>query len=117
MAIVASIGEVIAAYAFDLQLLTSSSSRHDAKTAEGKLVQVKLTGSDCIGIYDQPEHLIVLRLSKMKIGVVYNGPGEMAWNCCGRVQKNGQRSITLTKLRALDRDAVPKIEQVREFPL
>jgi hypothetical protein len=115
--LVGSIGEVVAAYAFELELLTSSSSVHDAKTADGRLVQIKLTAGNRIAMYNQPDHLIVLHLNKLKTELVYNGPGEPAWNRCGQVQKNGERSVGLTKLRELNRDALPKIEQVREFPI
>jgi hypothetical protein len=115
--LVGSIGEVIAAYAFDLKLLPSSSSIHDAKTTEGKLVQIKLTGGKSIGLYSEPDHLIVLQIAKMKVGLIYNGPGQAVWNCCNAPQKNGQRFIGIGKLRELDSVATPKIEQVREFPL
>jgi Family of unknown function (DUF6998) len=115
--LVGSIGEVIAAYAFDLKLLRSSNSVHDAETTDGKLVQIKLTGGKRVGLYSEPEHLIVLQLAEMKVKTIYNGPGGAVWKCCRAPQKNGQRFIQITKLREMDRAATPKIKQVREFPL
>lgn len=115
--LVGSIGEVIAAYAFDLKLLRSSNSVHDTEGADGKLVQIKLTGGKSVGLYNRPEYLIVLKLAELKVKAVYNGPGEIVWECCGNPQKNGQRFIRITKLRELDRRASPKIEQIRGFPL
>jgi hypothetical protein len=115
--LVGSIGEVIAAYAFDRKLLRSSNSVHDAQTADGKLVQIQLTGGKNVGLYNKPEHLIVLRLAEMKVKAIYNDPGEVVWKCCGNPQKNGQRFIRITKLEELDRTAFPKIKQIREFPL
>jgi hypothetical protein len=115
--LVGSIGEVIAAYAFDLKLLPSSSSVHDAKSTDGKLVQIKLTGGKSIGLYSEPEHLIILQMANMKIGLIYNGPGQAVWHSCNAIQKNGQRFIGIVKLRGLDLVATPKIEQIREFPL
>jgi len=97
--------------------LRSSSSIHDAEAADGRLVQIKLTGGSSVGIYSEPKHLIVLQLAEMKVSTIYNGPGELVWKCCGRPQKNGQRFVRVARLRELDRDATPKIKQVREFPL
>lgn len=115
--LVGSIGEVIAAYAFDLKLLRSSNAVHDAEGPDGELVQIKLTGGNSVGLYSEPKHLIVLQLSDMRFNTVYNGPGDVVWSCCGKPQKNGQRFVRITKLRKLDRTASPKIVQVREFPL
>ncbi len=33
---------------------------------------------------------------------VYNGPGAMVWEAAGKPMKNGQRQISLSKLRALN---------------
>ena len=115
--LVGSIGEVIAAYAYDLKLLRSSSSVHDAETEDGKLVQIKLTGGKSVGLYSEPENLIVLQLAEMKVRSIYNGTGSAVWKCCGPPQKNGQRFIRPAKRQELDRVATPKIRQVREFPL
>ena len=115
--LVGSIGEVVAAYAFGLKLLRSSSKDHDATSADGSLVQIKLTGGKSIGLYSEPEHLIVLQMANMEIRLIYNGPGQTVWNSCNAIQKNGQRFIGIVKLRGLDLVATPKIEQVRKFPL
>ncbi len=32
---------------------------------------------------------------------VFNGPGRLAWDHAGRMQKNGQRAISVSKLRSL----------------
>ena len=32
---------------------------------------------------------------------IYNGPGKLAWDHAGKMQKNGQRQITLSKLSDL----------------
>jgi len=117
--LVGSIGEVVAAYAFDLELLASGAETHDARAHDGTLVQIKLTGgSGGVGIYGKPDHLIVLQLSKMEIRLIYNGPGARVWEKCGKLQKNGQRRISLSNLQALEADASPethKICQKRKF--
>jgi hypothetical protein len=33
--------------------------------------------------------------------IIYDGPGEPAWAQSGRMQKNGQRSISVSALRRL----------------
>jgi hypothetical protein len=115
--LVGSIGEVVAAYAFGLQLLRSSSKDHDARSADGSLVQIKLTGgSKSVSLYSEPVHLIVLQLIDKRFQTVYNGPGSPVWAACGPIQKNGQRTVGLSVLRRLDTSAIPKIQQVRQYP-
>ncbi|WP_407664078.1 DUF6998 domain-containing protein [Microvirga alba] len=100
--LVGSIGEVIAAETFGLELFPMSERGHDARDQEGRLVQVKLTGGRSVSLYYTCERLIVLRMvSTAEAEVVYDGPGEPVWNACGPMQKNGQRPISITKLRSL----------------
>src|SRR5690348_11867403 len=52
---VGSIGEVVAAFIYGLDLFPCSSQGHDARAKCGAKVQVKLTaGTDAIGIYGEP---------------------------------------------------------------
>jgi hypothetical protein len=101
--LVGSIGEAVAAFVYDLELLCPSTECHDAKSRDGRLVQVKLTGgSSAISMYGEAHHLIVLQLSKRKEFIeIYNGPGTLPWQRAGKFQKNGQRSISLSRLREL----------------
>ncbi len=101
---VGSIGEAWAKWMFNLQLLRGSTERHDAKAKDGRLVQIKATQGNAVAIYDEPQHLVVLKLSrKGTADVIYNGPGGPAWRRAGAKQKNGQRRISLATLRTLDR--------------
>ena len=90
--LVGSIGEVIAAYMFRLELLENSTETHDAEAKNGKPVQIKFTqGNKKVGISSEPNHLIVLRLTpEQDLEIVYNGPGEKPWENAGELQKNGQ---------------------------
>jgi hypothetical protein len=116
--LVGSIGEVVAAYAFNLTLLPSSNATHDAKSPDGRLVQIKLTGGKAgVSLYSEPQHLIVLQLIRNSFATVYNGRGSIAWEKCGPPQKNGQRTIALTTLRKLDSTESEKLVQVNQFPL
>jgi hypothetical protein len=115
--LVGSIGEVVAAYAFNLTLLPASNATHDAKAHDGTLVQIKLTGGvGRVSLYGEPQHLIVLQLRNGKFGTAYNGSGSEVWRNCRPPAKNGQRTITLSKLRILNADSSRKLEQFNEFP-
>jgi hypothetical protein len=112
-----SIGEVLAAFAFDLRLDPPSKKGHDARTKDGKRVQIKLTAVDSsISLNDEPDFLIALQLSDERLDDVYNGPGAIVWKNCGKRQKNNQCSITLRKLRRLNETVTNPIRLMRAFP-
>ena len=99
--LVGSLGEVIAAHDYGLELLEASAETHDARK-DGKLIQIKATQGKSVAFYGKPDHLLVLKLRKDgSTEEVYNGPGALAWNNTGKPQKNRQRSITLSKLHTL----------------
>jgi hypothetical protein len=101
--LVGSVGEVIAAAIFDLELLVGSTESHDARASDGRLVQIKLTQSVAIGLRSCPQHLLVLAMNEHgRFSIPYNGPGQPAWEIAGRPQKNGQRQVTLPRLRRID---------------
>lgn len=98
---VGSIGEVVAAAELGLTLYSMSREGHDAFDADGD-VQIKLTGTKAVSMYGESARLVVLRIvSPIEAEVVYDGDGRLAWNAANAMAKNGQRRITLTKLRAL----------------
>lgn len=118
--LVGSIGEVAAAYIFDLDLNPASTMGHDARSRCGRNVEIKLTQGRSVAIRHEPEHLIVLhRPIGGPIRVVFNGPGALAWNAAGKMQKNGQRPISLSRLTEISKDVTPdqRLPEVRELPL
>lgn len=118
--LVGSIGEVVAAFLFDLVLFPASSQGHDATASDGRLVQIKLTQGTQVGIRSCPQHLLVLKMdSNGRFSVAYNGPGEPAWNSGGPVQKNGQKPLSLAKLRLLNTTvaASAKVALVRSWSM
>ena len=115
--LVGSIGEVVAAYAFNLTLLPASNATHDATAPDGTRVQIKLTGGNgSVSLYSEPEHLIVLQLRNGEFGTVYNGIGSDVWQNCRSRASNGQRAISLSRLRTLNADSNRKVKQFNEFP-
>ena len=113
--LVGSIGEVLASYHYGLELLPASAETHDAKAPNGTLVQVKATQGRSVGIRSEPQHLIVIRiLPDGRAEEAYNGPGKLVWDNAGRMQKNGQRPISLSKLTHLaqtvsEEDRIPRV--------
>jgi len=100
--LVGSIGEVLAAHHYGLELLPNSYQNHDAKTKDGQFVQIKSTQRSSVALRDKPENLLVLFLKQDgSFEEVYSGPGKAPWEKAGKMQKNGQRPINLTKLRAI----------------
>lgn len=113
--LVGSIGEVIVAEHYGLELLPSSTEIHDAVSAEGKLVQIKATQINRISISSSPDYAIVIKMnSDGSWTETFNGPGVIIWENAGKMQKNGQRTVSLAKLSALmndveEKDMIPRI--------
>jgi predicted enzyme related to lactoylglutathione lyase len=103
--LVGSIGEVYAAHRYALTLLPASTMGRDAIAPDGRDVEIKATQGTSIGLRHEPRHLLVLRLTREGEAIeVYNGPGAPVWQAAGAMQRNGQRSVSLSRLRALMQD-------------
>ena len=99
--LVGSIGEVVAAQALGLTLHPASYPGHDAFDANGD-VQIKMTGGKQVALYATCDRLVVLRVvSPDEAEIVYDGPGEPAWVGAGKLGKNGQRVVSLHRLKAI----------------
>jgi hypothetical protein len=121
--LVGSLGESLAAYMFGLTLATASTTAHDAIDAGGVRVEIKATQRRTVALSasaspSPSERLVVLRLnSHGPPEVVYNGPADRVWSVAGPAQKNGQRTISLTRLRQLnaevaDHHRLPVVRQL-----
>ena len=113
--LIGSIGEVIVKEAFDLDLEKSSTPVIDAKTKDGKTVQIKTTTTNRVAFSvhkdtnEIPHYVIVIRIEKEgeKSGnpeLIYNGLGEVVFEELRKrsPQKNGQIQISLSTLRKLN---------------
>lgn len=99
---VGSIGEVLVAEYFDLELLPCSFKGHDAKDKQGRYVEIKATQGEAISLRSEPDRLIVIKLLKDgSFEKFYDGDGKIVWNSAGILQSNGQRRISLSKIRGL----------------
>lgn len=100
--LIGSIGEVLVAEKYGLQLLPNSTQTHDAITSDCRKVQIKATQINRIALSSEPECLIVIQVKRSgEWEEIYNGPGKLPWEQAGKMQKNGQRAISLAKLRQL----------------
>ena len=103
---------------FALKLLPASAPDHDAEASDGRKIQIKFTqGNRSVGLRAEPELLLVLRRTPDRcVDVVYNEPGRMPWSEPGKVQNNGQKSISLKRLRELDAQGLDQERLRRVVP-
>lgn len=102
--LVGSIGEVVAAEKLGLTLYPMSHAGHDAYDANGD-VQIKMTAGKMVSMYRESDRLVVLRVvSPEEAEIVYDGCGRRAWDAGGKKGKNGQKTISLSKLKSLKRE-------------
>ena len=79
--LVGSIGEVYAAEKYGLALLETGSEKHDARSADGRLIQIKITQTDRVSIYSEPDYLIVMKM-KNELGIPHvRVAGELDKKC------------------------------------
>ena len=116
--LVGSIGEVMAAYYYGIELYAASTEIHDGEV-DGKKVQIKISQQDNIVIPHEPDYLIVMYLRKNgDIFEVYNGPGKMAWDSASKRDSHNNRHMMVNKLMALDEtiQTEDRIKQIHYIP-
>ena len=100
--LVGSIGEAHAAEHYGLKLHPASCPGHDAEDTEGRQWQIKATGGSSIGIRSCPDWLLLLKLNRDgTLTEIYRGEGKPVWDAAGKMQKNGQRPLSLSKLKGI----------------
>lgn len=78
--LVGSLGEVIAANHYGLELLPNSLEGHDAISSSGLMVQIKATQGQSVALRSEPEHLLVLKIHPDgSFSEIYNGLGNFPW--------------------------------------
>ena len=103
--VVESLCEVLAAQAFDLELLPASSKVHNARTKDRSvMVQIKAAQGETLVLRNDqiPQHLLVLKISALGMPeLIFNGPGIVAYSTVGKQPANGQRTVRLNTLRKI----------------
>lgn len=118
--LVGSIGEVVAAYMFDLRLTPGSNKGYDALAPDGRAVEIKFTQGKTVGLRHCHDHVLILCKPKgTPLYVVYNGPGGLLWDAAGPVQKNGQRPIGISRAAGLDAEVTKeaRLPKARNSPI
>ena len=118
--LVGSIGESLAAYMFDLDLMPASFRGSDAMARDGSTVEIKATQGSSVALSAHadplPDRLVVLRLLRTgQAEVIYNGPAAQAWSASGAPQRNGQRRIGFGVLRALPVRTEDQLPLIRDL--
>jgi hypothetical protein len=106
------IGEVLVEQHYEVILLDTLSRHHDARSADGRMVQIKATMQDALTFpaYHVPDHYLGIKISpEGAIEEVFNGPGEIAAQAIAHraIPKTGLHSISLSILRGLDKKVLP----------
>ena len=103
--LVGSLGEVLAAELLNLTLMPPSNDGYDAIDSEGRRVEIKTTTRRSVSLSASGTHaerLIVVVLDRHgNPSIAYDGECDIAWAAAGKPQKNGQRSISLSRLDQL----------------
>jgi hypothetical protein len=106
--LVGDIGEAIAIADFGLVKLPEGTAKHDFKTADGKLVQIKATQQKIpgkgVGLGNKKEkfdHLIVLQIHENgTYNVLFDGPGTYVDNARDHKKSASLSVLQLQKLEA-----------------
>ena len=105
--LVGSIGEVMAAYYYGINLYRASEKRHDGEV-DGRMVQIKITQQDNIVINGEPDYLIVMYLTKSgDVYEVYNGPGREPWYSGTKEDNHNNKHMMVNKLMEFDARVSP----------
>ena len=102
---VGSIGECLVADAYGLALETASNKGFDAKSSDGRQVEIKATQAKSVAFRSEPEHTIIIKiLPNGTFEEAYNGPGTLVWQQFSgkKLPSNGQYQISLNKLKELN---------------
>ena len=118
--LIGSIGEVLAAYFYGVELYTASAPVHDG-CVDGKEVQIKATQRDLVLLGEKPDYLLVLYLANTgAVFEVYNGPGKPAWDSVENKDKRGYKHLRVNKLMELDTkvkeaERIPQVNGIRKM--
>ena len=110
--LVGSIGEVVAAYTYGLNLEKCSNEGFDARTEARQTVEIKLTGGESVAVSSDPktpELLIVLKLCpETGFEEIYNGPFPLALWKSKKPSKRHIVSLRLNELRKINKKLIPE---------
>jgi hypothetical protein len=113
--LVGDIGEVLAEIEYELKLDAKSRKTHDAKTPDGKDVQIKATFQDSLTFSSTPELYLGFKLSEDgTYEEIFNGPGQLIFERFEHRKGIGEKllSFPLAELRELAKQ-VPEASKIQ----
>jgi len=103
--LVGSLGEVIARDRCNLRLMPPATEGYDAIDCRNRRVEIKSTTRNAVSLSasgTKAHRLVVVQINEDgDAEIVYDGPATPAWDNAGKAQKNGQRRISISKLKEL----------------
>jgi hypothetical protein len=126
--LVGSIGEVVAAYIYELDLEPCSSPQTDARTKDGRTVQIKLTGKNGTSYgmrwsnsISYPVHAQILLALKFDPDTgfqeIYNGEFPLVLLKGRKDSSNGQLSVSISKLAPVNCHLLPQVKSLEALNL
>ncbi|MDB4285527.1 hypothetical protein N9903_01320 [bacterium] len=111
--LVGDLGEALAEDIYDINVFEKLEKHHDARSRNGRLVQIKATMKNSLTFPADhiPDYYLGLRIdSKGTAKEIFNGPGRIAHEAIRnrRPTKNNLHSISLKRLEGLNKRVPPK---------
>jgi len=118
--LVGSIGEVVARYIYGITLEKCSNEGFDAKTKDGRTVEIKLAGKKGKNVSvsseaEPPDYLIVLKLTEEGFVEIYNGQFPVELWQSKAASKRKIKSLTLNELKPLSRSVLRQENPLEDF--
>jgi hypothetical protein len=116
--LVGSIGEVVARYTYGIILEKCSNEGFDAKTKDGRTVEIKLTGGSSVSVSSEaepPDYLIVLKLTPKGFMEIHNGRFPLELWQRKTASKRKVKSLTLNELKPLNQSLLPQLHPLDEL--
>ena len=86
----------------------------DAETAEGEPVQIRTSGKGSyILIYGGEGLLLVVRIRRTSLELIYGGPASNAWVIARTPNNRGVRTISLSSLKKLHAELPPEQQLIK----
>jgi len=113
--LVGDIGEIIAAFEYDIELYEVQKADHDGETSDGRKVQVKATFKDSLTFKTVPDYYLGFKLFEDgRHEEMFNGPGRIIYEHYKHRKGIGETllSFSVNELKRLS-EMVPESERIR----
>jgi hypothetical protein len=105
--LVGDLGEILAEQQYDLQIFDDIKKHHDARTSDGRSVQIKTTMQESLTfpVDHIPEYYLGIQIhADGTLTEVFNGPGKIAWEAIKnrKPTKTNLHSVPISTLKHLN---------------